>query len=660
MLGRRFTLAAALAAILAGPVAADTSVYVNGNTGQDGTGGHDGTTALLAWRTMSYTNANLPQANTANGHVVVYVVGFAGTFDALPAPALAPANGKRYLFEGSLTNAANVRFSGGTLSKTYVSVHGATFNGDLTFSTAAAFDSLASCVIVGNLTLRGRANTVDGCTVNGKRLLAGVDLVTRTGANVLSYNTFPNLGIGLCNVAQDGGHPVALWGLDSCRITRNHFTIVSPQNCTCSSDDVQTFQMYGVTYSLFNSNRWDITNQDQCPGGHWYALCQRDASNNNTFRSDTFYVSGGPESGNRLEFAMPTVPADSALSCSNTCLDSCLVKINGVVGFGDGMKADTVRYCQLLSNLEGPVLENSSSSGRPEARGQILIDHNTFMSGGVDGVVHVTAKVDTVHFTNNIVYATGAIVNLPVSATVDGRRYAASFGDVARFDSTFDAHYGTYSCADSTVAGGAFSASHLQALHNLYSYYGSAGAVGARDRSVAWFKQNYGWQVSAPGDGGLWDCKLSQDGGSAYGSPMFYDSTFATFDGRLGTGSAAITICADCGDAGANPYTAYAQIQLSLSSLTFDQDVSMYQVVHITNPGGATLTISAIASSHPSVTVSPTSGSVAAGADLALVVTYSQTPAPVVGAVVTIASNARDQAVVTIPVSVGSGNVISD
>jgi hypothetical protein len=652
---KRIILNAALAALLATVAHANTDYWVDANIGSDANDGL-GASATSAWQTIAKANANMVAPNTSNGHVILHIA--TGTYHDFPNPAASPLNGNRFLYLGHPASPGDIQIlvTAASLSKTYVTIAGVTGIGTLTVTQAALFDSVRQCVFNGSLTVRGNSNVVFASTFKGAHLFHGTSGGPRARANVVESCTFPTLGANLCNQATDGGDAIDFWLSDSCFVRRNRFTVTAPQNCACGSDNVQPMQLYGVTYSSFKYNSWTVTNEDPCPQGHQYALNQRDSSGFNSFISDTFLVSG--QAWNRIEFTNPS----TAKSVSGTRFDSSFVKINGSVLFSDGMRGTTLSYNAIASAGVGNyALKNSSASAYAEAVGPVLIDHNTFLGDGSGGVVSLQAggilaspfaALDTLKFTNNIVYATGQVANLPNSDNgANGWRYAAYFGTVEKFDSTFAQHYGTVSC-DSTVTTAA-SDSHLLSNHNLFSYYGSTGTPGLGDRAVSWLKAGATRQSSGGGSSTLWDCKLAQDSGSLYGSPMFYDSTFANFDPRPQVGSAAVALCVDCGDAGAIAYAAYPLAQLSATEVAFEHGISQTKTVRLTNAGGADLTVTSIVSSDPAVAVSPSSATVSAASDQTITIAYTSTAREVTEAVLTITSNARGATVQTIHVSLG-------
>lgn len=634
----RLALAAALAAILASPAwAVDSTFYVDAATGQDGTGGHDGTTAALAWRSLLYAGTAVPRANTANGNVVVYVA--PGVYDTWASPALEAANGKRYYFVGDPLNPAGVQIlSNATVSQTYVSVRGVTFAAALTVTGTA--DSVVKCRVGGALTVDQCRNAViSQNTLNGLRVQLGG---TGTGAwqglknPTFEYNAMPALGTS----PESPYEPFRILRCDTIMVHRNTATVTLTP-ATFQAGVATARELRYVLKPTLKYNRWTVVDNSGYP--RMGALAIQDSTRNGAMKVDTILCVAGTNARSVVFFS-------AAGAAPNTVrgwvIDSNFVKVKGSVEFASGVQTLNFNYNCVYATGPALAIERGMSGTPATIAGKNHIEHNTLVGNTPDdafafpGAVSVSADVwvDSLYFTNNIVrheapYLAPDAPDRPAPSL----RYAAMF-DWAKADSAYTAGGGVDNGAR---ADGNVHTGHLRAYRNLYDYHGFSVVPG--DRALAWYSNVSGWQNSRPGIDatyGTYFIDFDEDSVSVWGSSSLVDSTLASWDPALRVFSEAKANGSGGLDIGARTYVGTPLAALVPTSAHVASNVTGTLTFSISNAGDGTLTVSSISSGDPAFTVSPTSASVAAGATQVVTVTYTATTRHIGEAVIAVVTDA--------------------
>jgi hypothetical protein len=293
---------------------------------------------------------------------------------------------------------------------------------------------------------------------------------------------------------------------------------------------------YANQYCTFRNNHWIIA--DSTADEPRWALRIRSGTQHNTFDGDIFEVTTGAVSYS-LSSESPTGytgPGEYRLGQGYNRWYRCTFKVNQTkpgrtsspIEFQWGANGDTLEQCVLVSNfLQAPY--GCLHTGQIQAYG-LMLKNNTIaaLKGGtalsldpVDG--SFTCWQGPVYMRNNIFYSP------TTSASYSALHVAPWAGKV------FDSDY------------------------NFYTYWGaSSGARSVRYRdpscpssSTCGSCTGGSYSTSVPGSSGKICGALGVDCHSTYGTPAFLDSTFASFDPRLGSGSQARGVGMGGVDAGA-------------------------------------------------------------------------------------------------------------
>jgi hypothetical protein len=398
-----------------------------------------------------------------------------------------------------------------------------------------------------------------GLTVLGDWMLAGVGNGTFDSVAVypavvngsLSYNyyvfgggacplnggtTISNTVVRACSVyvRSIGGHQYCftadplckLWGGMKTNVSfiNNKFLIVMAPG----SDPGSKRGLYFGNFqsSTFRNNKWTLCDSaNVCAYSTGCITARiRDYFLSNTFTNDSFFVKG---SGAPFYLSSQGEPNDRTTEGRNKWKDCYFKSSNGgSFDFSWGTRGDTIQGCVFASDAyrsEPGVLRTGSIFGSGLTT---VIDHNTFYT--------------TVPAATN---STGALA-------VDMTNWEANAG----LKVTNNIFYRPNSGSTSTSSAAYFEAYAGQPYtfnNNLFAYYaGSTKSINGRYNCPS-----CAGGLSAPGTSGTWYQGSGQDGASRYGTPLFMDSTFATFDPRLRAGSAAIGMGTSGTDVGAIPYT---------------------------------------------------------------------------------------------------------
>ena len=401
-----------------------------------------------------------------------------------------------------------------------------------------------------------------GLTVIGDFMLAGVNngnfdsvaVYPAVVSGALKYNyftfgggacplnggtTISNTVVNACSiyVRSIGGHQycfsadplVKLWGGMKTNVTfsNNKFLIVMAPGSDAGSK--RGLYMGNFQNSKFRNNKWILADSaNVCAYGTGCITARiRDYFLSNTFTSDTFFVRG---SGAPFYLSSQGDPNDRTTEGRNKWKDCYFKSTNGgSFDFSWGIRGDTLQGCIFASDAyrsDPGILRTGSING---AGLTTVIDHNTFYTtvpaatnsmGGLAVDMSNWEPSATLKVTNNIFYRP----NTGSTSTSSAAYFEAYSGMPYTFN------------------------------NNLFAYYaGSGKSINYRYNCPSCTPSGGG--LSAPGTSGAWYQGSGQDGASRYGSPLFVDSTFASFDPRLRAGSAAIGMGTGGTDAGAIPYT---------------------------------------------------------------------------------------------------------
>jgi hypothetical protein len=425
-----------------------------------------------------------------------------------------------------------------------------------------------------------------GLTVIGDWMLAGVNAGSfdsiaaypppTTGGLAFNYFTFggqacpmngggtiQNTVVRACSVyvRSIGGHQycfsadplVKLWGAMKTNVSflDNKFLIVLAPGSDAGSK--RGLYMGNFQSCTFRGNKWVLADSaNVCAYGTGCITARiRDYFLSNTFTSDSFYVKG---SGAPFYLSSQGDPNDRTTEGRNKWKNCYFKSSNGgSFDFNWGIRGDTLQGCVFASDAyrsDPGVLRTGSINGGGLTT---VIDHNTFYTAVPPSTNSMgSLAIDmgnwesgaALQVTNNIFYR-------PSTASTASSS-AAYFTAFAGMPFTFN--------------------------NNLFAYYAGSG------KSINY---RYGCPscvsgVSGPGTSGGWYSGTSQDGSSRYGSPMFVDSSFATFDPRLRLGSAAIGVGSLGSDVGAIAYAAIgpdvtppAAVTTLSSTMVSDQNLTL-------------------------------------------------------------------------------------
>src|SRR5262245_19549940 len=470
-----------------------------------------------------------------------------GVYTTSPIPARSGTASARIEYRGNPTNKNRVVVpptsvvNSDYISYRYFRVNGGTGNGLRVDGDAIGW-KMGDLTVIGDFMLGGvSGGQFDSVAVYppvvGGSLAFNYFVFGGAACPLNGGGAMTNTTVRACSlyVRSVGGHQycftadplVKIWGNMKTNVTflDNKFLIVMAPGSDAGSK--RGLYLGNFQSSRFQGNKWVLTDSaGVCSYGTACITARiRDYFLSNTFTSDTFYVRG---SAAPFYLSSQGDPADRTTEGRNKWKNCVFKSTNGgSFDFNWGIRGDTLQNCVFASDAyrsDPGALRIPGISGPGLTT---VIDHNTFYTTVPPATNAVGALVfdpgnweagATLRMTNNIFYR-------PTTASTS-----------------------TSSAAYFTVFGGQSATIN----NNLFAYYaGNTKSINYRYNCPSCVAG-----VSGPGTGTTWFNGSGQDGASRYGSPLFTDSTFATFDPRLRLGSAAIGIGTGGTDVGAVPFVA--------------------------------------------------------------------------------------------------------
>lgn len=523
--------ASVLAALLLAPAAASAATYYLSPTGSDS---NTGTSSGSAWASLSKANS------TVRAGDVVLIAD--GTYSGFPNPSVDGTANARITYVGDLATPANVRASGGTLNRSYVTIKGIRFSGGVGLgpngSAVARNDSVAWCEM-SSFGLNGAKH----CMIYG-------NTITNTGGYALSflssngdqvptgfanpeYDTLRRNVITIARIPQDSRGMMFTSRTKFCVIDSN--TVSGTFNASAAAGRSYLFRFRHSFYNRIADNSFSVSAENKPSGQDWAMYCLRDSVHHMQFVRNRYVTSGSYP----IEIFMSQSGDDTWQDdVKQNSWDGCFWNIQTPaagsypgLNWQDGMSSDTLRYCVIKAD-QGPAayIELMRTANVPSGEAMNVIDHCTFYGRAASNESPLQLSLTSgdwpsgigFKITNNIFYT---------NSTTSGSSYNTGFSFRAPANRTFVSN------------------------NNLFAHYAGAS------KSV-WYQVDGGASgYSAPGTGG-WLCQNGSSQGwgggldcqSRYGSPMFQDSSRAGFDPRLRSGSAAIGAGLGGTDIGAIPF----------------------------------------------------------------------------------------------------------
>jgi hypothetical protein len=522
--------------------AQSATYYVDPAAGVDG---RDGTSAALAWQTITYANHH-----TVGGDVVYLMQGSHFGFPTPDSGGVAHGASSQITYIGQYPGVstldttaaarsarAKIKLTSTPITKSYTCIKGVSITGDLSIRNADR-DSVQYCEVSGSLygvysTNYPRINHVNFA---GSRINVAHDpTIGDVKGLEVSWCNFPNLGVGV--TAQPH---ICLFGesdtykskavVDSMifRFNRRSITVLN-----IAADGFQPEFLYCTGRSVFYGNYTYINNQRPDATKHTYGRMVRDSCQNNVWRRDTLIAAG-----ELVSLYMSGYGNDERKQkVGASVIDSCVWNLTGCsssdITWQNGMYGWTITRSVLAANgpaISLPVWANSRN----------VVDHCTLIGTGersrTNGDMGVICGWDQSHTShwpdsalivkNSILYARGP--NIPSdSLPIYWSQNPSATGNVTMF---FDR-----SSVDS--AGTAWDATHVHKAvitnFNLYAYYGYYRGTG--DRSLMVRDKDAFLTWGAPNQGSSSAAKKikditghTSDSLSWYGGPAFRDSAFGT------------------------------------------------------------------------------------------------------------------------------------
>ena len=485
----------------AGPAAAVTYYVTTG--GSDTNAG----TPSAPWRTLTKANATLVAGDVCNIA--------AGTYANPISPAANGTAAARISYVGSLADPASVTVGALSIDKAYVSVKGVKSSSGLSllYTSEAAkawHDSVAFCIVSPAVNLWGAKD----CMVARNTISGPVALVMNSGyamppgianpssdtlrGNIINIGTIANKGFLLRGFAQ------------SCVIDSNR---VSGLFAVANGGDIVGRYLYNSYYNTFRDNSWRFE-ADGAPTTvgkeQFIAFGVRDSSHHNLFERDSMYcgVVSGFDMGGRL------------------CSTGTYASEQSMGNHWKGCFFQTTSYVFNQDKLDNVIIENTvfaSSHSFPlwllSTVQNTVIRNCTFFAWKSPAL----EADDATRLGGNQIYS-----NIFYSDSVTA---CSSGGRPVLFHRT-----GTDYSED----------------HNVFYARTATAGVTAASEAVYWASST----CSPVGAGTAWASASGNDIHSKWGAPLFVDDRWATFDPHLRSGSAAIGVAQDGGDAGAYPFVA--------------------------------------------------------------------------------------------------------
>lgn len=496
---------------LASPAAA-TVRYVS----PTGLAGNSGTTSGSPW--------SMAQANSALQPGDVCMV-LPGTYSTSINPAVAgTGNAARITYVGNLANPSAAVVPSIQPSKAYISVKGIKSTSMIVLAYPARFDSIYKCVGGGLQFQAAKYSVIASNTINGTvAFLANGGLPCYSSQNLdpacfanTEYDTLRANHIDL-GIIEPGSRSFEFkaW-TQHCLIDSNVVVGTFSDNGSQLADGGIAVVSYNSYLQTFRDNRWQfeaLNNHHNYPNTTWDAFYLRDSLNTTTFQRDTILAGVNTPDPYMIRCAMSASGSFPGGVRAVTLLN-CVIRVKGDLMWQGGFDNWTIDGCVMQSKLGSPFLMLSTWNGSK-------VRHSTFWGSGeafrLEGPGAGNNMVGTGNeITSNIFYSQNA-------GTLSG------YGGVTMWK-------------DNT--------SNFTSNNNLFFAPQFTSSIG--DLSIVWS----GYFGSKPGVGQPWYNKNGQDAASKAGSPAFVDSSWATFDPRIRTGSPAIGLGLGGTDAGAVPFSA--------------------------------------------------------------------------------------------------------
>ncbi len=476
-----------------------------------GVGGAAGTDSISTPTTLAWFNAN-----AAPGDVCRFK---SGTYADPINPAKDGTSSARIRYYGFPNDPGAVVVSNIRLGYQYgdfTTVRWVTCLGGATglFEAAAlqaTDDSLVACRIYGqngSFHLSSKRSVLDSLLISGTVTAGGqnhfISIAGERNHNNGSVgqwsvgslnNRFTNSTVNLTLNTPGDFHVVLISAAGYNTIAGNTFN-VDMQNCGGYFFGVEQYEGYS---NRIEGNTWNFAMNGPIGGSHgmW---CHRDSSSYNRYVNNRVAITG---SGADLSFMLSnggSFPATTGHNYyGNNYIDVRSPQSGtGIFWYYDGCRQDTVEYNTFITSSTRPCLLVANGT---QVNG-LVSRHNTYVTAGPTAIDCASASaVNSPRLSSDIFYCRAA--NGPGAENV---RLPAGM----RVDSA-----------------GVF-----------FSPAGSAG------RAIS-----YAGSAGAPGGGG----NYGTPGMAVWGSPQFVDSTYATFDGRVASGGAAVSTSFVDGFAGAYP-----------------------------------------------------------------------------------------------------------
>ncbi|HET7226339.1 MAG TPA: DUF1565 domain-containing protein [Candidatus Eisenbacteria bacterium] len=423
-----------------------------------------------------------------------------GSYADFPDPARSGTSSQRIRYVGNLAAPARVVVTAfGTLDRTDVTLVG--FDFSAAFSLSGVRDSVAWCQAEGPRPQVALASdcVLAHCTITADRFwfMGGeTDTATKALRDTLTDNVITLHPPG------PGSHTVRFRNVERSLIRRCRFVISVP----AAAYDASITKFFFVKHCRIEDCSWDASSAcvTGCDEAGWFVL--RDVTQDIYFLRDSITLRG-PGPTQFFASAAGSYPG----SIMHDHYDHCVFRQVGPTSYGSAMhyqdlaQNDTLTGCVLVSS-EAALSFNTGID-------RVLVDHCTL--AGFDpyqGVLDLnnTAAWSSLAVRSSIMWAAPSEPRTREYATIVAQLASAS--------------------------------GHLSSDHNL--------VYGPMPRDSAIYCFNVG--PSAPGSGKPWCTGVGEDCSSAFGNPLFLNtSSVAGFDARLGAGSAALGLGFSGTDAGA-------------------------------------------------------------------------------------------------------------
>jgi hypothetical protein len=501
--GRLLLLAfVTLALILGAGRALATDYYV----GPGGSDSNTGTSSANPWATIGKANAVLRGGDVCHIQPGIYSQGI--------DPANNGSAGSWITYVGNVSDPRQCEVNGIKIFRTFVSIKGVgTTQGkgasiewlDNT-SRMARNDSISFCYIRGGMGLMGSKDCVIyRNTVNGQFAMQmdhgyvegpPNDLgQCASERNIIRRNAF-NIGLITWKAFVTRGYA------QQCVIDSNQISAIF----SGTSPDIQGRYLYHSYHNIYRDNRWTFEATNAVPSGdQWVAFALRDSSYENLFERDTILcgVASGHSIGGRLVNA-GNAPITG--KCFGNRWNGCFFKTTSYVFTQDDFNSEIIENSVFAS-------KNNYALWLLGDMSNCIIRNNTFYSADNQAMrLEGDPRGGGNQFYNNIFYA-DSLTSCP-------------YGGVLRHG---------------WITG-------FTQNNNLFFARTAASGLNRNNMAVSFS------QCSGVGTGTSWANATGNDADSRWGSPLFVDSSFATFDPHLRIGSLAIGRGQGGADAGAYPF----------------------------------------------------------------------------------------------------------